>query len=164
MPTAIVRPRPTAGLWSPISAMASLCRAARLRFDRCATAPETRPLPAVSRAHPSRDVDRLSSGVRREGVIPRPVVRGPMAVALPRSRSPCTLPPDGFERATAGYVDRQQTGWGPVIGRERCRVRLVIASPPSRPRRRSNSDHPGKSTYSGEIDYRFLTFQPGSRF
>jgi len=65
--TAIVRPRPTAGLWSPIpgilSAIASLLRAARLRFDRCATAPETRPLPAFSRAHPSRDVDQLSSGV-----------------------------------------------------------------------------------------------------
>ena len=44
VPTAIVRPRPTAGLWSPIpgirSAMASLRRAARLLFDRCATAPE----------------------------------------------------------------------------------------------------------------------------
>ena len=31
-------------------------------------------------------------------------------------------------------------------------------------RRRSNSDHAGKSSYSGEIDYRFLTFQTGSRF
>jgi len=59
--TAIVRPRPTAGLWSPVpsirSASASLRRAARLLFDRCATAPETQPLPAVSRAHPSLDVD-----------------------------------------------------------------------------------------------------------
>ena len=48
----------TAGLWSPIpgirSAMASLRCAARLHFDRCTTAPETRPLPAVSRAHPPR--------------------------------------------------------------------------------------------------------------
>jgi len=107
-------------------------------FDRCATAPETRPLPAVSRAHPPRDVDRLYSGVRREGaVIPRPVVRGPMAVALPQSRS--------------------------VIGRERRRVRPMIAPPPSRSRRRSNSDHPGKSSYSGKIDYWFLTFQTGNR-
>ena len=69
LPTAIIRPRPTAGLRSPIpsirSAIASLRRAARLLFDRCAMAPETRPLPAVSRAHPPRDVDRLSSGVRR---------------------------------------------------------------------------------------------------
>ena len=60
MPTAIVQPRPTAGLWSPIpsirSAIVSLRRAARLLFDRCATAPETRPLPAVSRAHPPREV------------------------------------------------------------------------------------------------------------
>ena len=41
---------------------------------------------------------------------------------------------------------------------------LRTNSTPSLPRRRSNSDHPGKSTYSGEIDYRFLTFQTGSRF
>jgi len=65
----IVRLRPTVGLWSPIpgirSAIASLCRAAHLLFDRCATAPETRPLSAVSRAHPARDVNRLSSGIQR---------------------------------------------------------------------------------------------------
>jgi len=36
------------------SAIASLRRAACLLFDRCATAPETRPLLAVSCAHPSR--------------------------------------------------------------------------------------------------------------
>jgi len=95
----IVRPRPTAGLWTPIlsirSAIASLRRAVRLLFERWATAPETRPLPAISRAHPASDVNRLSlsSGVRRgEAMIPRPVVRGPMAVALPRSRSPYPLP------------------------------------------------------------------------
>ena len=61
VPTAIIRPRLTAGLWSPIpsirSAIASFRRAARLLFDRFATAPETRPLPAISRAHPPRDVD-----------------------------------------------------------------------------------------------------------
>jgi len=34
----------------------------------------------------------------------------------------------------------------------------------SPPPRWSNSDHAGKSSYSGEIDYRFLTFQTGSRF
>jgi len=58
VPTAIIRPRPRAGLWSPTPsiwlAIASLCHAARLRFDRCATAPETRPLPAVSRSHPQQ--------------------------------------------------------------------------------------------------------------
>ena len=49
--------------------------------------------PAVSCTHPAHDVDRLSSGVRRgEALIPRPVVRWPMATALPGSRSPCTLP------------------------------------------------------------------------
>ena len=39
------------------------------RFNRCTT--ETRPLAAVSRAHPACDVDRLSRGVRQgEAVIP----------------------------------------------------------------------------------------------
>jgi len=147
------------------SAIASLRRAARLLFDRCATArpslrkittavataPETRPLPAVSRAHPpatSTDCPAVSDGRGGEAVIPRPIVRGPIAIALPRSRSPRTLHPDRFEHATAGYVDRLQAGWGPIIGRERRPYRPLIAPSPSRPRRRSNSDHPGKSTYS----------------
>ena len=83
------------GLWSPIpsirSAIASLRRAARLLFDRCATAPETRPLPAVSCAHPpatSTDCPAVSDG-RGEAVIPRPVVRGPDS----RCTSPVALPP-----------------------------------------------------------------------
>ena len=60
-----------------------------------------------------RDVDRLCSGVRwGEAVIPRPVVRGPMAVALPRSRSPIPFPPGRFGCATAGYVDRLQAATG----------------------------------------------------
>ena len=84
VPTAIIRTRPMAGLWSPIpsnrSAIASLCRSARLLFNRCATALETRPLLAVSRAHPSRVQ-------RGEAMIPRPVV-------LPQSRSP--VPPRPF--------------------------------------------------------------------
>jgi len=91
-----------AGLWSPVSsiwsAIASLHRAARLLFDRCATAPETRPLLAVSRAHPPAtltDCPAVSAG-GGEAVIPRLVVRGPMAVALPRSRSPRTLHPGCF--------------------------------------------------------------------
>ena len=67
------------------SAIASLRRAARLLFDRCATAPETRQLLAVSRAHPSRVQRRPTGG---EAVIPRPVVRGPMAVVLPHTPRP----------------------------------------------------------------------------
>ena len=70
MPTATVRPHPTAGLWSPIpsirSAMASL-----------------RPLLAVSHAHPSR-VQRHPTGGSGDS---RPVICGPMAVAFP-SRAP----------------------------------------------------------------------------
>ena len=79
------------------------------------------------------DVDRLSSGVRREGGGGDSPARRPRAVALPRSRSPRTLLPDRFERTTAGYVDRPQTGWGPVISRERRRVRPMIAPPPFAP-------------------------------
>jgi len=52
----------------------------------------------------------------------------PMAVALPESRSPVP-PPSHFRRATAGYADRPQAGWGLVIGR----VRLMIAPPPFAP-------------------------------
>jgi len=54
-----------------------------------------------------------------------------MAVALPRSRSPRILPRP-FWAATAGYVDRPQAAMHPVIGRERRRVRPVIAPPPLR--------------------------------
>ena len=160
MPTAIIRPRPTAGLWSPIPgiwlAIASLRRAARLLFDRCATAPETRPL-AVSRAHPSR-VQRRPTGGGGDSPARRPGADGRCAspVTLPRT-PPAVL---GVLLPTMLNVCRRR--WGPIIGRERRRVRPV--TPPSRPRRRSNSDHVGKSSYSGEIDYRFLTFQTGYQF
>ena len=110
-------------LWSPTPASGRRSRpSVALRctsaFWQVATALESRLLPAVSRAHTTRDVDRLSSGVRPEGeaVISRPVVRGPMAIALPRSRSPVPSP-GRFGHTTAGYVDRPQAGWGPVIGR-----------------------------------------------
>jgi len=98
------------GLPYPASRLAitSLHRAARLLFDRCATAPDTRPLPAVSCTHPpatSTDCPAVSDGGLV--VISQPVVRGPMADALPRSRSH-VLSPGRFGRATAGYVDRPQ--------------------------------------------------------
>jgi len=120
-------PHPASGWRSRPSVMLHVCvltgAPRRQRRGRCPpfhapTPPRRRPI-----------VQRCPTG-GREAVIPRPVVCGPMAVALPRSRSPRTLPPDGFERATAGYVDRQQMGWGPVIGRERLRVRPMIAPPP----------------------------------
>jgi len=149
VPTAIIRPRPTAGLWSPIpsirSAITFLCRAARLLFDRCATAPESRPLLAVSRAHPSR------------------IQRRPTAVVLPQSRPPYPTP-SRFGRATADYVDRPQTALGsrhwpgtaPAPAGDR-------PSPSHRPRPPAIPLR-SRSTYSGEIDYWFLTFQTGSRF
>jgi len=99
--TAIVRLHPTAGLWSLMpsirSTIASLCRAARLLFDMCAMPRRLRPgrCPPFHAPIPlatSTDYPAVSDGDRGEAVIPRLVVRGPMAVALPRSRSPCTIP------------------------------------------------------------------------
>ena len=91
VPTAIIRPRPTAGLWSPIpgirSAMASLRRAARLCFDKCATAPETRPLLAVSRARPSSVQRCARGGGGGDSPARRPEADGRCTspVALPRT-------------------------------------------------------------------------------
>ena len=91
VPTAIIGLRPTAGLRFPIpgilSAMASLRHAARLRFDRCATAPETRPLPAVSRAHPpatSTNCPAVSDGGEGGG--------GDFPLHFPGRRSPVPSP------------------------------------------------------------------------
>ena len=146
MPTApqcrpIVQPRLTTGLWSPIpsirSAIASLCCAARLLFDRCATAPETRPLPAVSRAHPARDVDDCPATSNGGS--------GGSPVALPPYPPSAVL---GAPPPAVSIIRRRRCG--PVIGREQRRVRPVI--PPSCPRLRSNSDHAGESMYSGEIE------------
>jgi len=140
--------------------IASLRRAARLLFDRCATAPETRPVRAVSRAHPSRVQRRPTGG---EAVIPRPVVRGPMAVAFPRSRSPVP-PPRPFWECHSRLCRLSTGGVGvPSSARNGARSGRWSPLPPLHPRRRSNSDHAGKSSYSGEIDYRLLTFQTGSR-
>ena len=117
VPTAIIRPRPTAGLWSPIPSIR--------RPGHCP--PFHAPIPPAT----STDCPGCQTGggggdspARRPGADGRCT----SPVALPR-----TLPPDGFQRATAGYVDRPQTGWGPVIGRERRRVRPMIAPPPFAP-------------------------------
>jgi len=48
-------------------------------------------------------------------------------------RAPPYPPPDRFEHTTAGYVDHPQAGWGPVIGRERRRVRPMMAPAPFAP-------------------------------
>jgi len=106
----------------------------------------------VSRAHSARDVNRLSSGIRRgEALIPRPVVRGPTATVLPRSRSPVPSP-GRFGCATTRYVDRPQAAMGSRHRPGTAPGPVGDRPPPSRPRRRSNSDHAGKSTYSGKIE------------
>jgi len=110
-PPVIIRPRPTAGLWSPIPsirlAIASLRHATHLLFDRCATAPETRSLLAISRAHPSR-VQRRPTGGGGDSPTRRPGADGRCAspVTLPRN------PPVLFGRATADYVDRPHAALG----------------------------------------------------
>jgi len=141
--------------------IASLRRAARLLFDRCATAPETRPLLAVSRAHPSR-VQRRPTGGRRW--FPGPSSGGRMPLRFPGHAHPYPPPRPFWEchcrlcwSSAGGVGVTSSAGNGAGSGR-------WSPLPPSRPRRRSNSDHAGKSSYSGEIDYRFLTFQTSSRF
>jgi len=118
-----VRPRTTAGLWSPVlSVRSTLATPPLSRFDTCTMAPETRPLPAIKRAHPpgAHDDDQLSSSVRRGrggGVIPWPVVQGPIghcasAVSLP-------LPSPGrfamFRACRRQLCDRPQAAMGPGI-------------------------------------------------
>jgi len=58
---------------------------------------------------------------------------GPMAVALPRSRSPRTLPSAVLGATLPAMLIVRRRRWGPVIGRERRRVQPVI--PPLRSRR-----------------------------
>jgi len=137
-------------------------------FDRCAMAPETRPLPAVLHAHPARNVDRLSCGVRRgEAVIPPPIVWGRWLLLFPGRTLP-VLSPGRFGCASAGYVDRPQAAIPSSAGN--CAGSSQWSPlPPSRPCRRSNSDHAGKSMYSGEIesldrDPGIATLVPGMRF
>jgi len=99
-----------------------------------------------------------SSGVRRGGGGDSPADgRCTSPVALPR-----TLPPAVLGAPLPAMLIVRRRRWSSVIGRERRRVRPM--TPPSRPRRRFNSDNAGKSTYSDKIDYRFLTFQTGYRF
>ena len=143
------------------------CRAACLLLDRCATAPETRPLPAVSLAHPARDVNRLSlsSDVRQgEAVIPGPSSGGRWPLRFPGHAPP--YPPPAVLGAPLPAMLIVRRRWGPVIGRERRRVRPVIAPPPFAP---PPAIHAGKSTYSGEIesldrDPGIATLVPGMRF
>jgi len=88
------------------------------RFDTCATALETRPLPAVKRAHPpgARNDDQLSSGVQRRGGgrFPGLSSRSRSCIALPRSRSPVPSPDvlQCFRHATAGCVIVRRRQWG----------------------------------------------------
>jgi len=98
--------RRACGLPYPASCRRSrpLRRAARLLFDRCATAPETRLLLAVSRAHPSRV--QLGGCGDSPAHCPGSDGRCASTVTLPRT------PPGRFGRATADYVDRPQAALG----------------------------------------------------
>jgi len=109
VPTTIIRPRPTAGLWSPIP---SILSAIASPPSRCTSAfwqvRHGAGDPAAARGFTRPSLPRPTGG---DAVIPRPIVRGPMVVVLPRSRSP-VLPPGRFGRATTDYVDRPQAALG----------------------------------------------------
>jgi len=102
--------------WRPVDDPDSpLRRVPSSRFDTCATAPETRPLPAVKRAHPpgARNDDQLSSGVRPgRGAILRPVVQGPIGHCASPYPPPDVLRCFGY--ATAGCVIVRRRQWGPA--------------------------------------------------
>jgi len=90
----IVWPCPIARLWiSRTWHMVGDCTPPPVTFPAyVSTAPEIRPLPAISRTiFPQRRpiVQPHLMGAWR---FPRPVVRGPMATVLPRSRSPYPPP------------------------------------------------------------------------
>ena len=100
VPTAIIRPRPMAGLWSPIpsiqstiapSVMLHVCfltgAPRRRRPGRCP--PFHVPIP------PATSTDCPAVSHRGGGGDSRPVIRGPMAVAFP-SRAPPYPPPRQF--------------------------------------------------------------------
>ena len=106
-------------------------------------------------------VQRCPTGAGGRRWFPGPSSGGQWPLHFP-GRAPTYPPPAVLGAPLPAMLIVRRHRWSPVIGREWRRVRPV--TPPSRPRRRSNSVHAGKSTYSGEIDYRFLTFQTGSRF
>ena len=98
-------------------------------FDTCVTAPETRPLHAVSRAQSACDVDRLSSGIRRGKVgrwFPGPSSEGWWPLRFP-DRTPPYPPPAVLVAPPSAVSSVRRQRWGPVIGRERRRVRPAIA-------------------------------------
>jgi len=136
---------PGAGRWSRAR------RVPHLRFDRCATAPETWPLPAILHAHPpatSTDCPVASDG---EGEGRHSDSQARRAQANQPLHFPCHAPtvapiPRPFCDVSgtpppAMSIDR----WGPGIGREQ-RWGPAGNRPlplPWRPHWRSNSDHAG---------------------
>ena len=134
----------------------------------CAISPETRPLPAILRSHPccrlivqgrlmgaGDDFLAHHLGADRPLCFPgraRPVATSPSCFATFRARHrPLCRSMDGVP------LFRNSVGDLPTI------------APPLRPHRRSNSDHAGKSTYSGEVksldrDPVIPTLDPGMQF
>jgi len=133
-PPAMSADRPAASDGGPVvshtrSAIASLRRAARLFFDRCATAPETRPQPTISRAHAAPRhrpiVQRCPTGGGSDSPGSRPGADGRCAPPYP--------PPAVLGVPLPAILIVRRWRWGHVICREQRRVRLVITPPPSPP-------------------------------
>jgi len=107
----------------------------------CATAPRPGCCPrfCVPILPPQQRV--VQRCLTRGTVISRPVVWGPIGLALPRSRSPCSPPwpfcyVSGAPPPSMSIDQSHQPGTASGAGRQ--------SPPPSRPHRRSNSDHASK--------------------
>ena len=107
-------------------------------------APETWPLPTISRAHPpvtSTNYSAASDEGRRR--FPQPVVWGPIDHCIPRSRSPCSPLPRPFCDVLGAPLPAMSINrWHPGIGRGLHRGRPL--------RQQSNSDHAGKRYILGQ--------------
>ena len=145
----LFRPRPTAGLWSPmpgvwgLSVTASPRCSPHLHFDRCATAPETWLLPAVSRAPICPRCQPIVQQHSMEGArwFPGPSSGYRSAIALPQSHSLCSPPLRlfcevlGVPPPAMSIICRRR--WGLGIGREQRRGpagdRLPLRAPAGDP-------------------------------
>jgi len=129
-------------------AIASPRHDAQLRFDTCATAPETQPLPTISCAHPPAMSTNCPAASDGEGArqFPGPSSEGRSAIALPQSPSPVAPSPGRFTtfRARHHLLCRSSNGVPASAGNDVKGQPAIAPPPPSRPCQRSNSDHAGK--------------------
>ena len=132
VPTAIIRPRPRAGLWSPIPSIGSAIAPSRCTYAFWQVRHGARdPADARRFTRPSPRVERRPTGGGRRW-FPGPSSRGRWPLCFHGHAPPYSpLAVLGVPLPTMLIVCRRH--WGPVIGWERRRVRPVIAPPPFAP-------------------------------